>query len=205
MIIAGRVVSTERVEAGPDPHRGRADRGGRPAARPTRRRIRRRLPDLRRHGRHPHPRPRRSERQGDVQGGFLHGVGRRASWRRRPRGRHAEQSGRADRRCVVPGEGRRWSKAATCRSRSRSMRASGRARGRCRLPFRIRSTWGRASATFISRRSSSSTGRWPSTGARMSAFTARTPCSSNSIAASRRTSGDARRLAKSRPHSSRCR
>ena len=31
-------------------------------------RLRRRLPDLRRHGRHPHPRPRGRHRQGDAQG-----------------------------------------------------------------------------------------------------------------------------------------
>ena len=66
MIIAGKIVSPESVTHAQNPRRRGHDCRSRPPARAHRSRIRRRLPDFRRDGRHPHPRPRRRERARDA-------------------------------------------------------------------------------------------------------------------------------------------
>ena len=132
--------------------------------------LRRRLPDLRRHGRHPHPCPRGRHRADNYKETFataaaaaLHGgVVHVADMPNNPGG--------ADRRRQLRRQGNAAAASRICRSSSRSTPASARARGRLSARFPTRRTWGRASATCSSPRWRSSTGRWPAIAGRAVSF-----------------------------------
>ena len=68
VIVEGMLADIDGVRHGQVAHRERRHRRRRAEPRQAGPRLRRRLPDLRRHGRHPHPCPRGRHRPGDAQG-----------------------------------------------------------------------------------------------------------------------------------------